>query len=74
VALAVVQGLKNQKVSLEQIVKSKAIAYIDFPDALKGKYQSYTQADLSALRQVGCDHIFADVAQGVSSYLKRLST
>ncbi len=74
VALAVVQGLTNQDVSLEQIVKSKAIAYIDFPDALKGKYQSYTQADLSALRQVGCDHVFADVAQGVSSYLKRLST
>ncbi|MEN9587702.1 MAG: hypothetical protein RIT15_1277 [Pseudomonadota bacterium] len=74
VALAVVQGLTNQNVSLEQIVKSKAIAYIDFPDALKGKYQSYTQADLSALRQVGCDHVFADVAQGVSSYLKRLST
>lgn len=74
VALAVVQGLTNQDVSLEQIVKSKAIAYIDFPDALKGKYQSYTQADLSALRQVGCNHVFADVAQGVSSYLKRLST
>ena len=74
VALAVVQGLTNQDVSLEQIVKSKAIAYIDFPDALKGKYQSYTQADLSALLQVGCDHVFADVAQGVSSYLKRLST
>jgi ADP-L-glycero-D-manno-heptose 6-epimerase len=74
VALAVVQGLTNQNVSLEQIVKSKAIAYIDFPDALKGKYQSYTQADLSALRQVGCNHVFADVAQGVSSYLNRLST
>jgi len=74
VALAVVQGLKNQKISLNQIVTSKAIAYIEFPDALKGKYQSYTQADLSALRQIGCDHIFADVAQGVSRYLKRLST
>ena len=74
VALAIVQGLKNQKISLEQIVKSQSIAYIDFPDALKGKYQSYTQADLSALRQVGCDHIFTDVAQGVSRYLKRLST
>jgi len=74
VALAVVQGLKNQKISLNQIVTSKAIAYIEFPDALKGKYQSYTQADLSALRRIGCDHIFADVAQGVSRYLKRLST
>ncbi len=74
VALAVVQGLTGQASSLEQIVENEAIAYIDFPDALKGKYQSYTQADLSALRHAGCDHIFADVAQGVSNYLKRLST
>ncbi len=74
VALAVVQGLTGQTSSLEQIVENEAIAYIDFPDALKGKYQSYTQADLSALRHTGCDHVFVDVAQGVSSYLKRLST
>ena len=74
VALAVVQGLTGQTPSLDQIVEREAIAYIDFPDALKGKYQSYTQADLSALRYAGCDHVFADVAQGVSNYLKRLST
>lgn len=74
VALAVVQGLTGQTSSLEQIVENEAIAYIDFPDALKGKYQSYTQADLSALRHAGCDHAFANVAQGVSNYLRRLST
>ena len=74
VALAVVQGLTGQTSSLEQIVEHEAIAYIDFPDALKGKYQSYTQADLSALRHTGCDHAFANVAQGVSNYLRRLST
>ncbi len=74
VALAVVQGMTEQQASLAQIVENEAIHYVDFPDALKGKYQSYTQADLSALRSVGCDHAFADVAKGVTSYLKHLST
>lgn len=74
VALAVVQGMTEQPASLAQIVDNEAIRYLDFPDTLKGKYQSYTQADLGALRSVGCDHVFADVALGVASYLKRLST
>ena len=38
------------------------LEYIPFPDALRGKYQCYTQADLTALRAAGCDHAFADVA------------
>lgn len=50
------------------------IQYIDFPEALKGKYQSYTQADLTQLRATGCDHIFANVQTGVCDYFKRLST
>jgi ADP-L-glycero-D-manno-heptose 6-epimerase len=74
VALAVVQGMTEQPASLAQIVENEAICYIDFPEALKGKYQSYTQADLGALRGAGCDHLFADVANGVSRYLKHLST
>jgi ADP-L-glycero-D-manno-heptose 6-epimerase len=49
------------------------IEYIPFPDALRGKYQCYTQADLSALRAAGCDHAFADVATGVASYMAVLS-
>jgi ADP-L-glycero-D-manno-heptose 6-epimerase len=49
------------------------IEYIPFPDALRGKYQCFTQADLSALRAAGCDHAFADVQQGVASYIATLS-
>jgi ADP-L-glycero-D-manno-heptose 6-epimerase len=49
------------------------IEYIPFPDALRGKYQCHTQADLSALRAAGCDHRFADVQQGVTSYIASLS-
>jgi ADP-L-glycero-D-manno-heptose 6-epimerase len=40
---------------------------------LVGKYQSYTQADLTALRAAGCDLEFADVATGVASYMRWLA-
>lgn len=50
------------------------LEYIPFPEALRGKYQCYTQADLSALRAAGCEHPFADVATGVAKYLQVLAT
>ena len=50
------------------------LEYIPFPDALRGKYQCYTQADLTALREAGCDHAFADVAAGVEKYMQVLAT
>jgi ADP-L-glycero-D-manno-heptose 6-epimerase len=37
-----------------------------------GKYQSYTQADLGALRAAWCDHVFADVKAGVTAYMQWL--
>jgi ADP-L-glycero-D-manno-heptose 6-epimerase len=49
------------------------LEYIPFPDALRGKYQCYTQADLTALRNAGCDHAFADVATGVARYMQALA-
>lgn len=48
--------------------------YVPFPDALRGKYQCYTQADLTALRAAGCDHAFDDVATGVGKYMAALAT
>ena len=60
--------------SLNQLVHQKLIQYITFPDALVGKYQCHTQADLTALRAAGCDHVFADVAHGVSSYVQLLAS
>lgn len=49
------------------------IEFIPFPDHLKGRYQSYTQADLTKLRSVGCDVKFKTVAEGVSEYMKWLN-
>ncbi len=50
------------------------IKYIAFPDALKGCYQSFTEADLSGLRSVGCDYEFTPLNEGVNSYLDVLNT
>ncbi|MBI4755118.1 MAG: ADP-glyceromanno-heptose 6-epimerase [Betaproteobacteria bacterium] len=48
------------------------IEYVSFPEALKGKYQSYTEGDLSNLRAAGYGEQFATVEQGVMSYVQHL--
>ena len=45
------------------------IAYIPFPANLKGRYQSFTRADISALRASGYDKPFSNVEEGVGDYL-----
>lgn len=55
--------------TLDQQVAQGVIEYIDFPDALKGKYQSFTQADISRLRAVGYQEDFLSVEQGVAAYV-----
>ena len=58
--------------TLEQIRSTGRIEYIAFPGALKGKYQSFTQADISALREAGYTADFLDVTAGVSRYVSAL--
>ena len=48
------------------------IEYIPFPEHLKGHYQSYTQADLTHLRSVGCEKTFKNVEEGVAEYIRWL--
>ena len=48
------------------------LQYIPFPDDLKGRYQSHTQADLTQLRAAGYDKPFHDVQTGVAEYVRRL--
>lgn len=55
-------------VTLAEAVASGKLAYIPFPDALRGKYQCFTQADIGALRRVGCDVRFHSVEEGVRKY------
>ncbi len=45
------------------------IEYIPFPAELEGRYQSFTEADISALRAAGYGESFRDVEDGVRDYL-----
>lgn len=49
------------------------IKYIDFPERLENCYQSYTQADITALRNAGYDKGFIPLVQGVNDYLEWLT-
>ena len=78
VALAVVNGMRlgdgGAALDLPGAVAQGFIRYVPFPDALRGKYQCHTQADLARLRAAGCQHAFADVATGVSRYVSWLAS
>jgi ADP-L-glycero-D-manno-heptose 6-epimerase len=49
---------------------AERIAFIDMPAALRGQYQSFTQAPMSRLRAAGFDHQFLTLEQGVEKYIK----
>jgi ADP-L-glycero-D-manno-heptose 6-epimerase len=49
------------------------IRYMPFPEDLKGRYQSYTQADITALRAAGYGAPFLTVEQGVARYVEKLA-
>jgi len=59
--------------SLDEIKSQRLIEYIPFPDALKGKYQSFTEADVTRLRAAGYVEPFQTVEQGVASYIPWLA-
>ena len=45
------------------------IEYIPFPEKLEGSYQSFTEADMTGLRDAGYDAAFLDIEDGVKRYL-----
>ena len=76
VASAVVNAMRGIQgkpaLSLEDLVKQGMLRYVEFPEDLKGRYQSYTQADISALRRAGFTAPMRDVQTGVTEYVRLL--
>ena len=77
IALATLNGVRSLRgeasLPLAGLIAQGLLEYIDFPAALVGKYQCFTQADLTGLRGIGCTHEFADVASGVGRYVQWLA-
>ncbi len=76
VAQAVVNSLRvkagQPALSLQELVDQRLVRYIAFPEDLKGRYQSHTEADMTQLRAAGYDRPFSNVQDGVSAYVDRL--
>jgi ADP-L-glycero-D-manno-heptose 6-epimerase len=76
VAVATVNACRHAQglaaLSLTALVEQGIIEYIPFPDALRGKYQSFTQADTTQLRATGYMRPFLTVEQGVTQYVDYL--
>lgn len=73
VAVAAANGCRNIKgetaLSLAELRAQGLLEYVAFPDALKGKYQAFTQADLTRLREAGYTAPMSTVEEGVSQYI-----
>jgi len=71
-AVAVINAVNGTQDTLHDIVAKGLIEYVPFPDKLVGKYQSFTEADLTKLRGAGYPGEFMTVEQGVAAYVKEL--
>ncbi len=76
VAVAVVNECRRiggeGQLALADMQQGGVIEYIPFPADLKGKYQSFTEADLGRLRNAGYENPFLTVEEGVARYCEHL--
>jgi ADP-L-glycero-D-manno-heptose 6-epimerase len=77
IATSVVNTLRalnhESALTLPEQVQRGLIEYVPFPDALRGKYQCFTQADPAKLRAAGYKTPFLSVQEGVDRYVRWLS-
>ncbi|MDE2208400.1 MAG: ADP-glyceromanno-heptose 6-epimerase [Betaproteobacteria bacterium] len=69
---AVRSAAGDPPLTLAQLQREGAIEYVPMPDALVGKYQSYTQADMTRLRAAGYAVPMLTVDEGVARYVESL--
>jgi ADP-L-glycero-D-manno-heptose 6-epimerase len=72
VAAAVINTVRGTRATAQELAEEKLIQYVAFPPQLAGKYQSYTQADLTRLRAAGLPGDFMSVEEGVAAYVREL--
>ena len=78
VATAVINSFRRLSgkppADLKTLHKDGQLVYVNFPEALKGKYQSFTQADITSLRRAGYKKPFLTVEEGVGRYIEQLAS
>jgi ADP-L-glycero-D-manno-heptose 6-epimerase len=56
--------------TFKSLGKEADISFIDTPIDIRDKYQYFTEADMSKLRQAGYSFKFTSLEEGVSDYVK----
>jgi ADP-L-glycero-D-manno-heptose 6-epimerase len=72
-AAATINAVQGTEHTAREWASRGIIEYIAFPDGLKDKYQSFTEADLTRLRAAGYPGEFRSVEQGVAAYVSELA-
>ncbi|MEP7207696.1 MAG: ADP-glyceromanno-heptose 6-epimerase [Casimicrobiaceae bacterium] len=76
VAVATVNALRDRTgqppADLDALIAEGSIVYVPFPPALTGKYQSFTEADITALRAAGYRAPMQTVEEAVPAYVANL--
>lgn len=49
---------------------ARAVEFVDMPAALRGQYQSFTEAPMDALRRAGYDAPFIPLERGIERYIR----
>jgi ADP-L-glycero-D-manno-heptose 6-epimerase len=71
-AAATINSVQGTDHTARELAQRGFIEYIPFPEGLKERYQSFTEADLSRLRAAGYRGEFKTVEHGVASYVNGL--
>jgi ADP-L-glycero-D-manno-heptose 6-epimerase len=71
-AAATINAVRESDLSARELAQRGLIEYIAFPEGLRERYQSFTEADLTRLRAAGYRGEFKTVEHGVASYVDEL--
>ena len=63
--------MKAVGVAIDQLVRVK---FVDMPEAIRGNYQYFTQADMSKLLRAGYDQPLQSLESGVANYVRKYLT
>jgi len=76
VALAVINACRKMdgesRLLLEDACRDGLLSYFPMPEALQGKYQSFTEANIDRLKAAGFSNACYDVEEGVGRYASGL--
>ena len=68
----VAKEIISNHIEVDEKVFKNIVEYIEFPKNLKGRYQSYTLANMDTIQSLGFKKKFLNIREGISKYIKKL--